>query len=384
MDGLMSPTVSQLISSPPGDGISVTQSDGRTRVHIRAGISQKAGCYGVLLVAVCCPIVLVASSVGLFLWEFSDQPNWWAIGLCAIVALAGAVPAIAAVTMLVLPLGIRGYMEITRDGVRIDDRGRVVELAWEDINSVRVLYMRRPGLQLHAKKDWPWLRGRGDGIALDTPRSTFKTLDWWHHEVSQWLARLLSELGTVTLTDDQGLEPPVWKGPISHGTSGRTSRKDLAILGSCALLLGGFFSWAFWTPVRDSWGAREWKSVEAVVAAIDSVKPDEGRSRLVVTYHYEVQGIAYTNDRFRIEDAHSARAERRKADLVVGNPIEIWYDPDDPQRSCVERDFAFFSFSAFLISSGIGLAGIAVLIHAALRRKRGGHSTFLPGNGPET
>ena len=118
--------------------------------------------------------------------------------------------------------------------------------------------------------------------------------------------------------------------------------------------------------IKDYFVARQWQQVAAVVSTIEKVESEDG-SHLVVTYRYDVGGNTYENNRFQIDDSsYSIHAERRKEGLNVGDRIEIWYDPDDPERSTIERDFPWFAFATFVLTAIVGLAGVIVAVYSFL------------------
>jgi len=254
---------------------------------------------------------------------------------------------------------LRGSVEISSESLRIHYEGRTVELPWGDIRAIRVGRRKRPG---PARRLWRWFIGHDNGIVIDTPHGTFKTLDSWQPAISEWLARLLSEFAGVTFIEDEALDhAAIRRAPA------KIARKGLLKLGVLGLLASAFFGYTGWPEFRDSLSIGTWNSADGVIDAIESVKlRRRSGSRLRITYHYDVQGVAYTNNRFRIDRSIAGEVERRKAKLAVGDAVEVWYDPDDPRRSTIERDTPLFTFATFLISTGTACACFTALIYAAL------------------
>ncbi len=356
------------LSSPPGDGISVTQSDDCIRIDISAGISGKVGCFGIPILVFGFVVGCIALGVSLTLLLEFDQPDLGVAAIFAAIGLACFIPACVVFMMLAFPMGIKGTVEITHEYLRISDRNCVVEFPRDDVKSVAVVYMKKSKYQHRARKDWPWLRSRGGGIAVETPHGTVRTLGCWDHEVSRWLAKLISKYFSVQFCDDEYADQLSSEKLVSSGTPYIVPRKNLWLIGLLGTLVAGFFTWGFGGIVRDYFDAKQWQPVIAVVRTIETVE-SEAKSHLVITYCYEVQDAIYTNNRFRIDDSgYSNFAERRKSELAVGDQIEIWSDLDDPKRSTVRRDFPWAAFVVFLICAVLALAGMITMFYFALAR----------------
>lgn len=67
--------------------------------------------------------------------------------------------------------------------------------------------------------------------------------------------------------------------------------------------------------------------------------PDTRDSRVEVSYEYVVDGTVYRNDRVRFDQ--QMLSDGRKEALVnahpAGKPVEVFYDPDDPDQSVLVR-----------------------------------------------
>jgi len=86
---------------------------------------------------------------------------------------------------------------------------------------------------------------------------------------------------------------------------------------------------------------------------------------LQVEYGYEVDGCAYTgrNVTFGTVSSSLRRWEERKAArYAVGQGVEVWYDPDKPSDSVLDRRFgALYLTLPLLLGIGLLILGILTL-----------------------
>ena len=134
-----------------------------------------------------------------------------------------------------------------------------------------------------------------------------------------------------------------------------------------------------------TWAAREWSVAQGRIAAArvesststDSDGDTTTSYDVVVSYDYAVGGRRYRNDRLWLNDhALFSEPEDAEAELrsyPVGGPIEVTYNPDNPQDSTIYIDGP--SLVVFVIAIfGFAFAGAGYLLHRIDKPQRRGRS----------
>ena len=113
-----------------------------------------------------------------------------------------------------------------------------------------------------------------------------------------------------------------------------------------------------------------WPSVEGTVTSAEVVEV-ERRGRAVtfidsprITYSYWVNGELFFHDVVvlgRLPDrADSEPGLRLLATYPEGTPVRVYHDPDNPQRSFLEREPRNWAMQSGAILIGLGLAALAL------------------------
>ncbi len=83
-----------------------------------------------------------------------------------------------------------------------------------------------------------------------------------------------------------------------------------------------------------------------------------------IRYRYHVAGRDYAGDSIRLGGRLSFRSKRLARKLQdtyrVGNRVSVFYDPEDPEKCCLDRHETAGGYSAML--GGLTLAGLGVFL----------------------
>lgn len=136
---------------------------------------------------------------------------------------------------------------------------------------------------------------------------------------------------------------------------------------SCAAL-----AWTGWM-MRWQILTRRWQRAQARVqeAWIDQVGTlDAGAWKAGVRYTFTAaNGRAYRGERLSFEGGTHRRRTQAEAELAPfrpGRPIDVWYDPDDPTRSVVDRQLPWSRYAGAVIGLIGFLSAVVPLMSAAL------------------
>lgn len=147
----------------------------------------------------------------------------------------------------------------------------------------------------------------------------------------------------------------------------------------CLLIFGGVFILAGMIPgyfaLSSAWNwqqAKAWPSVPGQItsAGLDLNTDSDGTTyQVVATYDYQVDGRDYSNDRVgfsggsdSFEDYHRNLYEQYDQARRNGDPVAVWYDPDDPQRSVLNRELRWgWTALMLLFPLLFGGAGIGII-----------------------
>lgn len=134
-------------------------------------------------------------------------------------------------------------------------------------------------------------------------------------------------------------------------------------------LLGGW--WLFHRVRALGKASLAWPSVAGVVKsnAIQSFKTKGGKQFMAkIAYSYDVDGTAYAGDRLRFGHYAGAlaAAEADAAKYAVGAPVEVRYDPKQPQTSVLEAGVTGSSVLGLVLAITGGLFLVIVGIIAVV------------------
>lgn len=128
-----------------------------------------------------------------------------------------------------------------------------------------------------------------------------------------------------------------------------------------------------------AWRARSWPTARGEIISSgmsSSVVPDSpDMYRPEIVYRYDVAGKTHTADRIRfaIDSSYSRSQVEQIADRYpVGQAVEVYYEPADPSRACLQPGPWHAGLSR--TATGLGLLAIAAVL-AVVRIRRGWHKS---------
>lgn len=149
------------------------------------------------------------------------------------------------------------------------------------------------------------------------------------------------------------------------------------------LLLFGTFGLLFLFPVvflpaKNVVDARDWEQAACTVLAseVESHSSDDGTTYSVeVRYRFTHDGRTYEGDRYDFYNVSSGGREGKEEvvrSMPPGSEIPCWFDPQDPERSVVQRELSWASLIGLvpLFFVLIGYGGAFLLWRFALRTKK--------------
>ena len=139
----------------------------------------------------------------------------------------------------------------------------------------------------------------------------------------------------------------------------------LAVFGSMALFItgqGAYYGYA----------SRSWPDTEGVIEASGITTVEEGndkkKHRLIIAYHYTVDGVRYEHNKTQFLDnlfSPKTRKDEIIASFPVGQKVRVIYHPSDPQTSVLIRGVPIGTFLVgFLLGLlflGLGVCGLILL-----------------------
>lgn len=160
------------------------------------------------------------------------------------------------------------------------------------------------------------------------------------------------------------------------------NKSSLIVFGGIFFLAGfGFFYLMVLSQVIDSWKMQSWHSANAQLmsASVEShqSRNDDGSYttmyKVEANYQYQVNGQSYTGDRVSLsnwsssnQSEHYEQLNKIKRQQNRYNYIVVWYDPDQPTQSIIDRAIYWktlsmisaFCFVFMLIGGGIIFYGL--------------------------
>jgi hypothetical protein len=158
---------------------------------------------------------------------------------------------------------------------------------------------------------------------------------------------------------------------LTAGEPAPSAEKSLYVGILLALGLGGLIG-GLWLIRRErALGAASmsWPSVPGVLksSSVEAYRTQGGRQYLAkVAYDYTVDGTAYSGDRLRFGNYAGAQAaaEADAAKYEAGMPVEVRYDPGQPQTSTLEAGQSGMSVWGLVLAIiGAAMTALAVVIH---------------------
>lgn len=150
-----------------------------------------------------------------------------------------------------------------------------------------------------------------------------------------------------------------------------------------------FFIPLFGVPAWHALDSRSWPAAPATVleSGVESHSSDDGTTYSVeVLFSYEVDGRTYHSQRYDFITGSSSGYDGKRAivdRIPAGTVTECYYDPDEPWRAVLSRDFrADWLFALipllFMAVGGIGTVGSLVGGRRARRRAHVSGNEWLP------
>ena len=137
------------------------------------------------------------------------------------------------------------------------------------------------------------------------------------------------------------------------------------------VLLGGFLLWQLIKGMKaKNWPTAPGKVVNSRVTRSVSQDSDGDRSTTYgaeINYRYEVDGYEYSGDRRSFADYSSSN--RRRAEKIVlrfapGTDVDVYYRPDDPEKSVLEPGINLVSVLFLLLPVIFVVIGVLGLVGA--------------------
>ena len=277
-------TLDELLDDRPGNGITVDRDDEGVYIRIEGKYTWTAkaifqlvgmGCGGMMFMMIVGTVIV--ANLGL-------DPFWTQI----LVMMPLIVPATIFAGRFIASQ-MPAEVQLSEEGVEIYFRNQTTSLDWDEIRSVRPVYMRKAGTQLYPDLDKPYRKGSGDGVAFETPHGEFRHLSYWHDAVCEWLANVIN---TFAVENSIQLREPVNSEvkPVPPEFPSKIQRKDLLKIGLLAIPMAAFFFYGSAKIAYEASTVGSWQQTKGkVVTSRDGEQP--GRViEYVIEYEYEVEG----------------------------------------------------------------------------------------------
>ena len=147
------------------------------------------------------------------------------------------------------------------------------------------------------------------------------------------------------------------------------------VLGVSALLmlLGGGLLFMGISAKRTAGASRAWPSAPGTIISSQVLAGGGGKSRWYkaqVTYTFAANGQTYTGERVMFGDARSssmAKEERVVAQYVQGAPVEVFYNPQQPQEAVLERRTSGTTLTYLILGAVVLMLSVFVAVMGMLQ-----------------
>lgn len=133
-------------------------------------------------------------------------------------------------------------------------------------------------------------------------------------------------------------------------------------LAGCAVFFGATIS-----PLLNYYGSRDWQQAPATITS-SKLDWDDDSARVEIHYKYRISGTDYTGDRFGWDGSRQNFGIEEKRRVTkrykTGKPIHIWFDPDNPSQSVIDRSETGISGMTLLFPIPFLLVGVCGLSYA--------------------
>lgn len=126
------------------------------------------------------------------------------------------------------------------------------------------------------------------------------------------------------------------------------------------IVVAAWSAWALYQDTRFS----KWPTVQAEVVSSEAVPSPSGNGyRFRISYRYEVDGNRYTSDVYAFRDRSMPKeeAERLAGRNRPGKPLVPYYDPADPSRAYLLRDFPVWAIPVLIVAALLAINGILLV-----------------------
>lgn len=135
----------------------------------------------------------------------------------------------------------------------------------------------------------------------------------------------------------------------------RAFKKGMTAIVICILLFGSVLAFALVAKIQYDGMVAKMKTVEATVVDFDVDMHIKGPDEQMIYIAYEVGGVAYSRE--LDTDTSISFSPGVGAHYSVGDKIEIYYDPQDPEVIASPRSEGVGSFYTL-----VGVVGLALMI----------------------
>ncbi len=306
------------------NGVTIDRRDDGVHIRIAGHYTWTGKAIAKLVGMGCGGMILMWIFVIVVLTNFNIPRFWFSI--LPIVPLI--VPAsIFAVRSLASQLSAK--VEISQRGVELEFRNQLTSLGWDEIKSVRPVYMRKPGEQLYPDLNNPYRKGAGDGVAFETPHGEFRQISWWHDEVCVWVANLITAYAAehnIPMRRSRIAEAD----PTPAEFPARIDRKNLLKIGLLATPIAAFFVYGFGKTAYEASTIGSWQQTNGTV--IESREGEQAARVIdyVIEYEYEVRGKVLRSDRYCFDTGYSEEIDSAMRSLAVGDQVTVTYAAGRP------------------------------------------------------
>ena len=158
----------------------------------------------------------------------------------------------------------------------------------------------------------------------------------------------------------------------------------LGLFGSAFLTVGLLVSWFLFVQPLLQWSAaNSWPTTDGTItsARIESHRGDDSTTYSAeFTYQYEVGGNKFEGDRYNFFNVSGSRksAKKRLNAHPVGSKTDVYYDPDNPSNSVMNRDLGWFLLFGLIPMIFVIVGG--AIVYAAVRYKLSGDDSISKSN----
>ncbi|MEM6551673.1 MAG: DUF3592 domain-containing protein [Planctomycetota bacterium] len=286
-------------------------------------------------------------------------------------ALALAVPAI-------MGFGYAAIAVMSRTVLRLEPSHLTVlgaassrtVIPWGDIREISIETRgQRDRVVAVSRETFVMIKGQREWVELETSKGPVKVMDLWHASVVAWCRELLEDYraGVADLESVSEVGPAAEK---EEAKKQRRSRWQWITIGLLAFVMGGGFGVAFSFGLFESLSAEAWPSVQGEIIKAETITKQDAKDRQHIVYRYEVGQQSFESDRMSFRTGYAASEEREKREMVVGQAVTVWFNPEQPDRSVLKLGVPWFEVVMSGVCTLVGLGGLVLVGYASVFRIR--------------